>query len=157
MVKTKNWRKWHNCKGKCKKRKRGNNFYERNDVCISCRRLYVKTVPSYNGDHNNTTCGIATYMKKFLQAVHILNTYRETRKGFTSLFVHKWFNKGPYRPNVYWFIDTIEDQCKEHGVLVGDYKKTWKLGFKSTEYETLREQFYWRNLLVVKIDTIKIK
>lgn len=129
----------------CKTWKRGNYFYKSHKTsnCVTCLRNLRKT------QGGNLRCDITInptkgiFMKMFKYVINQL-VYR---KGLDWRTTEKWFSCHI----ISRFEKYIRDQLKEQKLQMGDYKKTWDLGFKQTEGLTLRDQFKYRNLLVVSI------
>ena len=127
----------------CSKWKRGTRFYKSHshykcDVCL--RKLRKTQGGNIRCDITvNPTKGTFMYMFKYVIS-RLVN-----RKGLDWRTTEKWFSCHI----ISRFDKYIRDQLKE--LNMGDYKKTWKLGFIQTDGLTLRDQFKYRNLLVVSI------
>ena len=129
----------------CKKWKRGNNFYKSHYryKCVTCLRELRKT------QRGVCKCDITidptkgNYMKIFKYVISRL----VNRKGLDWRTTEKWFSCHIIQR----FDKYIRDQLKEQELNMGDYKKTWTLGFTQTDGLTIREQFKYRNLLVMSI------
>ena len=129
----------------CNKKQSGKQFYKSHKTinCVTCLR---KKRRKQGGNHLsditiNSTKG--DFMYKFKCVILQL----ANNKGLHWRTLEKWFSCHL----ILRFNKYIQDQLKEQKLQMGDYRKTWKLGFKQTEGLTLREQFKYRNLLVVSI------
>jgi len=127
----------------CNKWKRGTRFYKSHshykcDVCL--RELRITQGGIIKCDITiNPTKGMFMYMFKYVIKRQFYDMdWRTTVKWFSCHIIQR-------------FDKYIRNQLKEQKLNIGDYQKTWKLGFTQTEGLTLREQFKYRNLLVVSI------
>ena len=129
----------------CKKWKRGTRFYKSHTTlhCVTCLSEKRKTQGGNNRCDvtDNPTRGSFMYMFKYVLS-RLVN-----RKGLDWRTTEKWFSCHIIQR----FDKYIRDQLKEQELNMGDYKKTWTLGFTQTDGLTIREQFKYRNLLVMSI------
>tara|TARA_B100001059_G_scaffold104616_1_gene104419 strand:- start:3644 stop:4099 length:456 start_codon:yes stop_codon:yes gene_type:complete len=129
----------------CKEWRRGNHFYKSHKThnCVTClSEKRKKQRGNQTGDvQDNPTRG------NFMYIFNYVIKRLAIRKGLNWRTTVKWFSTH----NVQGFDDYIRYQLKEQKLDIGDYKKTWKLGFIQTEGLTLRDQFNYKNLLVVSI------
>lgn len=129
----------------CKKYKRGTHFYKshKTNDCVTCLSKKRKTQGGYLRCDITINPTKGNFIKMFKYVINQL-VYR---KGFHWRTTEKWFSCHI----ISRFEKYMRDQLNEQKLQMGDYKKTWDLGFKQTEGLTLREQFAYRNLLVVSI------
>ena len=129
----------------CKTWKRGNHFYKSHKTfnCVTCLRNLRKTQGGYLRCDITINPTKGNFMKMFKYVISRL-VYR---KGLDWRTTEKWFSCHIIQR----FDKYIRNQLKEQKLNIGDYQKTWILGFKQTEGLTIREQFNFRNLLVVSI------
>ena len=129
----------------CKKWKRGTRFYKSHTTleCVTCLSEKRKTQGGNNRCDvtDNPTRGSFMYMFKYV--IKRLTI----RKGLHWKTTVKWFSTH----NPQHLDDHIRNQLKEQKLNIGDYQKTWILGFKQMEGLAIREQFKYRNLLVMSI------
>jgi len=130
----------------CKEWQSGKQFYITHTTlnCVTCLSKKRKEQGGYlRCDITKTSTTKGNFMRMFKYVVKRLTN----RKGLHWRTTLKWFST----QNVQAFDDYIRDQIKEQKLNIGDYKKTWKLGFIQTDGLTLSDQFKYRNLLVVSI------
>lgn len=130
----------------CKKYKRGTHFYKSHktsDNCVTCLKEKRPTQGGY------LRCDITVKPTKgmFMGIFNYVIKRLSKKKGLNWRTTVKWFSTH----NVQGFDDYIRYKLKEQKLNIGDYRKTWKLGFIQTEGLTLRDQFNYKNLLVVSI------
>ena len=127
----------------CNKRQSGKQFYKSHKTlnCVTCLRKKRKTQGGYlRCDITiNPTKGNFMKMFKYVIKRQFYDMHWETTEKWFSCHIIQRFEK------------YIKNQLKEQKLNIGDYQKTWILGFKQTEGLTIREQFNFRNLLVVSI------
>lgn len=123
----------------------GKQFYKSHTTlnCVTCLRKKRRTQGGHLREDItiNPTKGNFMYMFKYV-IKRIVN-----KKGLDWRTTEKWFSCHL----VIRFIKYITDQINEQKLHMGDYQKTWELGFKKTEGLEIRDQFNFRNLLVVSI------
>ena len=129
----------------CNKWHSGKQFYKSHKTlnCVTCLRKKRKTQRGNLSCDvtDNPTRGNFMYMFKYV-IKRLVN-----RKGLDWRTTVKWFSTH----NPQHLDDHIRNQLKEQKLNIGDYQKTWILGFKQMEGLAIREQFAYRNLLVVSI------
>lgn len=129
----------------CKEWRSGRQFYKSHTTlnCVTCLSEKRKK------QRGNQTCDVEVKPTRgnFMYIFNYVIKRLTIRKGLHWRTTNKWFSTH----NVQGFDNYIRDQLKEQKLNIGDYKKTWKLGFIQTDGLTLRDQFKYRNLLVVSI------
>ena len=129
----------------CNKWHSGKQFYKSHKTlnCVTCLRKKRKTQRGNLSCDvtDNPTRGNFMYMFKYV-IKRLVN-----RKGLDWRTTEKWFSCHIIQR----FDKYIRNQLKEQKLNIGDYQKTWILGFKQMEGLAIREQFKYRNLLVVSI------
>ena len=129
----------------CNKWHSGKQFYKSHKTlnCVTCLRKKRKTQGGYLRCDITINPTKGNFMKMFKYVIKRL----ADRKGLHWRTFAKWFSTH----DIPRFDKYIRDQLEEQKVNIGDYQKTWELGFKQTEGLEIRDQFNFRNLLVVSI------
>ena len=109
--------------------------------CVTCLRELRKTQGGYLRCDITIKPTKGNFMKMFNYVIkrQFYDMHWETTEKWFSCHIISRFDK------------YLRDQLNEQKLQMRDYKKTWDLGFKQTEGLEIRDQFNFRNLLVVSI------
>lgn len=140
----KNPNKTFRCK-MCSKRQSGKQFYKSHKTlnCVTCLSKIRKT----QGGRVNCDITVKPTKGIFMHMFRYVINRLANRKGLDWRTFVKWFSTH----DIPRFDKYIRDQLEEQKLNIGDYQKTWELGFKQTDGLEIRDQFNFRNLLVVSI------